>query len=324
MKCRICEKEGGHKTWVAREMMIGLREEFAYFECANCGCVQINEIPENMGKYYASNYYSLNSNPEVHFKGFLKRKIKKWRDYSLITGKDGLGALLQRIIPNQMIELANFSWVRLKKSDKILDVGCGSGTIPYIFKNAGFKTVHGIDPYIEKDIEYKIGLKVEKKSLLKFPETEKWDLIMFNHSFEHIEEPIAHLVKVRSLLTDGGACVIRIPSISSFAWREYKTNWVQWDAPRHFFLYSKQSLKFLADRSGLEIERVTCESTAFQFIGSEQYKLDISLFGDSNSYYKGNSNLFNKAQLNSFAERTHQLNQDNDGDSIAVILRKTR
>src|SRR5258708_24495612 len=113
MKCRICEKEGDHKPWIAKEMMLGLRDEFRYFECINCGCLQINEIPENMGKYYAHNYYSLNSNPEIHFRGIIKRIIKRWRDYSLITGKKGLGASLQRIVPNQMKELANFRWINL-------------------------------------------------------------------------------------------------------------------------------------------------------------------------------------------------------------------
>lgn len=31
-------------------------DEFDYFECSNCGCLQIKEIPENIGKYYPDNY----------------------------------------------------------------------------------------------------------------------------------------------------------------------------------------------------------------------------------------------------------------------------
>jgi len=35
----------------------------------------------------------------------------------------------------------------------------------------------------------------------------------------------------------GGWCVIRIPTVSSFAWEHYREQWVQLDAPRHFFLH---------------------------------------------------------------------------------------
>mgnify|MGYP000938470375 CR=1 FL=1 len=42
-------------SYVAREMMIGMREEFRYFQCANCDCLQIEEVPVNMDKFYPSN-----------------------------------------------------------------------------------------------------------------------------------------------------------------------------------------------------------------------------------------------------------------------------
>ena len=37
-------------------MMFGLREEFEFFECGNCGCVQIAEVPANLAKYYPEEY----------------------------------------------------------------------------------------------------------------------------------------------------------------------------------------------------------------------------------------------------------------------------
>ena len=55
--CRICH-ESSSKTYIAKEMMYGTRDEFEYFECENCGCLQISEIPTNLGDYYPSNYYS--------------------------------------------------------------------------------------------------------------------------------------------------------------------------------------------------------------------------------------------------------------------------
>ncbi len=58
VKCKICEWEGNAEFIKTREMMYGTREEFDYFICPECGCLQIVEIPEELSKYYASDYYS--------------------------------------------------------------------------------------------------------------------------------------------------------------------------------------------------------------------------------------------------------------------------
>lgn len=63
-KCRICGQEVEHKTYQVREMFFGTREEFTYFECENCQCLQIAEIPDNLGDYYRENYYSF-SQPQI-------------------------------------------------------------------------------------------------------------------------------------------------------------------------------------------------------------------------------------------------------------------
>ena len=40
-------------------MMFGLREEFGYFQCSSCNCLQIDEFPKDISKYYSTeNYYS--------------------------------------------------------------------------------------------------------------------------------------------------------------------------------------------------------------------------------------------------------------------------
>ena len=41
-------------------MMCGTEKEFEYLECDNCKSLQINNIPQNLEKYYNQNYYSFN------------------------------------------------------------------------------------------------------------------------------------------------------------------------------------------------------------------------------------------------------------------------
>ncbi len=56
--CRICGWTGEAYHFTAKEMFFGTREEFEYFQCGNCHCLQITEIPDNLGKHYENAYYS--------------------------------------------------------------------------------------------------------------------------------------------------------------------------------------------------------------------------------------------------------------------------
>jgi hypothetical protein len=74
MICKICTNPHNNKTFQIREMMFGSREEFLYFECSKCGCLQIAEIPENIEKYYPPNYLrsSRQRSPESFIQRFLR------------------------------------------------------------------------------------------------------------------------------------------------------------------------------------------------------------------------------------------------------------
>lgn len=58
MTCRICGSNKIALVINVKEMMIPTREEFTYFECADCHCLQIKTIPDNLGDYYGDDYYS--------------------------------------------------------------------------------------------------------------------------------------------------------------------------------------------------------------------------------------------------------------------------
>ena len=68
MICKICTNSENNRAYQIREMMFGFRDEFTYFECARCGCLQIAEIPSNMDRYY----------PATYFKGFHDRPPKNF------------------------------------------------------------------------------------------------------------------------------------------------------------------------------------------------------------------------------------------------------
>ena len=207
-----------------------------------------------------------------------------------------------------------------KKQCVILDVGCGSGTLLYLLREAGFSNVLGVDPHIDRDIKYNNGLRIFCQEVQEVKGS--WDLIMFHHSFEHMRDPLKVLQSVSRLLAADGCCLIRIPVVSSFAWENYGVHWVQLDAPRHFFLHSLNSLRTLAMREKFHLEDIVFDSDEFQFWGSEQYKQGISLRSNRSYSVNPGQSIFSQKQMDGFQERAKRLNLDARGDQAAFYLKK--
>ena len=313
-ECRICGNIENNITVVAREMMFGLRDEFEYLECGNCGCLQIKEIPENITKYYPDNYYSYQSKGEDQliqnsFTKTLKRNLKKKVLNYYLRGDSLTGKLISSKYKSY------YPWIKkntLTSRSKILDVGCGSGELLLKMYNDGFRDLTGVDPYIRQEINYKSGITIYKKQLEEL--TEKYDLIMLHHAFEHMDQPLEILKKMFHLLNNKGFVMIRIPVAACFAWRKYGVNWVQLDPPRHFFLHTTRSMQILCEQSGFRLMDVVYDSYALQFTGSEKYLRNIPLMEDVQ--------LFSEKEIREFTNEANRLNKIKDGDAACFYLFK--
>ena len=56
--CKICGEKCIVAAYKVKEMYFGTKDEFTYYECGDCGCLQISVFPENVASYYPENYYS--------------------------------------------------------------------------------------------------------------------------------------------------------------------------------------------------------------------------------------------------------------------------
>ena len=321
LTCQICKNSDHNTTYQVREMMLGLRDMHTYFECAQCGCLQIANVPKNIQDYYPNeDYYSYDAVKAV---GGVKGKLIKMRDRYAATGSCFIGRLMQRIQPHD--KLPSLRHTNVDLDSKILDVGCGAGHLLHSMKEAGFKNILGADPFNEKELNYNNGLNIQAKSIHELSsqnENGDWDLIMFNHSFEHVFDQHDVLEKVMTLLKPNGVCMIRIPTVTSWAWRSYGVDWVQLDAPRHLFLHSIQSMNVLAEQKGFKLENVVYDSFAFQIWGSEQYEKDIALHDDNSYAVNPEKSPFDAEDILKFDKHSKELNDTKSGDQAAFYLRK--
>jgi 2-polyprenyl-3-methyl-5-hydroxy-6-metoxy-1,4-benzoquinol methylase len=314
--CKICQNSIENIPYTAKEMMFGMRDEFEYFECRECGCLQICEFPKDMARYYPADYYSFKS-AEQHRDTGIYINFKKW----LLTSKVLGGPMLKRFLSLLPIrnEFKIFHEIEINEKTKILDVGCGQGqSFLMPLATLGLKNLTGCDPFIKSAISYVDSLHIQKSSIAEI--TGSYDLISFHHSFEHINNPLDTLKKVYNLLSENGICVLRIPTVSSYAWKHYRINWVQLDAPRHFFLHSVKSIALLADSAGLILHNISYDSGQFQFAGSEQYLKDIPL-SEGNSK-KINGFFKRKLLMLKFLWLARKLNREGRGDQAAFFLKK--
>ena len=211
------------------------------------------------------------------------------------------------------------SMTKINYNSRILDVGCGAGNLLYSLNEIGFKNLVGVDPYINEEV-IDGNVKILKKTVHELPDRQKFDLIISNHSFEHIPDQLETLLKISKILSEKGVCLIRMPVKTEYIWNRYGINWVQIDAPRHFFIHTIKSFTYLAKKAGLVIKNITFDSTEFLFWGSEQYKRDTPLKTEDSYSVNPKKSIFTAKQIRKFRKMAKELNMNKQGDQAAFYL----
>lgn len=291
MRCQVCGGDFG-KEHLFREMMYGTREEFKYWECQGCGCLQIVEVPENLADHYPSDFYSfaLQFSPwkAPFYRAYLKfPRLMQWLHH---CGPD-FGAVVE---------------VRPRAGARILDVGCGSGKLVDTLRSLGFDAC-GVDPFLKEERPHLQRMSIEDVD-------GGWDLIMFHHVLEHMPDSVQVLRCARSRLSEGGICLVRIP-VANWAWQQYAQDWVQLDPPRHLVIHTPESFGVAADSAGLRITRTIFDSTEFQLRGSELYRRNVPLSSPAAR------DFFSPKEIKVFATRAEELNREGKGDQAVFILK---
>jgi 2-polyprenyl-3-methyl-5-hydroxy-6-metoxy-1,4-benzoquinol methylase len=297
-------------------MMFGLRETFEYFQCLECGCLQIAEPPADLSKYYPDNYYSFTEVPNNNaIKQYFKRR---WASH-ILRKPNLVGMLVQRLYGAP----AMFEWLArsgIGFDQPILDVGCGGGQFLHSLHDLGFRDLTGVDPYVARDIHYKNGVRVWKRTLDQMEGNYRFTIL--NHSFEHMDDPHAAVRNIFRLLAPGCIALLRLPIADSYAWRTYGVDWVQLDAPRHLFLHSQRSMNILARETGFEVEQIIHDGTAFQFWGSEQYRRDIPLRDERSFEVNPQQSSFTAEEMEKYSSHAAELNAAGEADQACFYLKK--
>jgi SAM-dependent methyltransferase len=327
VSCPLCARGTGAAPLDVAEMMFGWDESFTYLTCAECGTVWLPEVPDDLGRYYPEDYYSVDTDPEHALGRPGVRQFASAVARSVLFGSSRLASTARRAVRMRqfhsyvtVLEGIAAAGMPKGKETRVLDVGCGSGIMIYALALAGVKAPMGVDPFAPADRTFDNGALLVRRELDDVEGT--FDLIMFHHSLEHVPDPAASLTAAMTKLAPGGRILARMPTVSGEAYEKYGAAYYGLDAPRHITIPSRAGVEALAERVGLRVVRTRDDSTSAQFWASEQVRRGIPLMAPNSHMVSERESPFTKAEIAEWNERARALNEIDRGDQAAWVLER--
>jgi spore maturation protein CgeB len=207
---------------------------FQLVSCSHCSLIYLDPRPgvSELGDYYPDGYeaYHYSTTQQIS-------SAEQWH--------------ARRMWNMQMDYVEKY----LSNRGRLLDVGCATGEFMNIARDRGWQTL-GIE-LIDKAAQVargKYGLEVitgtlETASL----NANQFDVITLWDVLEHLSSPKAALQCCYQLLVDKGLLIFSIPNLSSFDRYLFGPAWIGWDPPRHFNLFTDDTLRCLFAQTGFTL-----------------------------------------------------------------------
>lgn len=198
---------------------------FAYLRCEGCALIRIAEVPADLARYYADDYYVIPSLERL-------REIARTEAYQL-----------RLLLPHA-------------RRGRLLEIGPAWGQFAWQAKEAGFEvTCIEMDARCCAYLRDIVGVEahesaVPEQTLASLPPQ---DAIVMWQVLEHLRDPWLCLEAAAMKLTPGGALLVATPSPDALTLRLMGAAWPHLDAPRHLWLIPFDTLARAAARHGLEL-----------------------------------------------------------------------
>ena len=159
--------------------------------------------------------------------------------------------------------------IKNKKGKKILDLGCGVGTISKAFDNKykkyGLETSEYAAKKASKYLDY---IHIGELSINTYEE-EFFDLVFCSHVIEHVVDPIEFIKNINYITRTHGHLIISTPNFDSAAARKFGEKFRLLHDKTHISLCSDSTLKDLLDHNGF-----ICDYIDYPFFDTKYFTME--------------------------------------------------
>lgn len=162
----------------------------------------------------------------------------------------------------KLVKLSYFlsrNFLKFKKGERLLDVGCGNGLYLDFAKARGAE-VYGndVDEYQLRPIINKHGREKIRIGELK---DNAWDSEFFDdatlwHQLEHDFDPLTTIKEIYRILKPGGTVVVDVPNIDCLERSIFGRYWAMYAVPSHLNHFSPKSLTKLLEKNGFAVSEI--------------------------------------------------------------------
>jgi ubiquinone/menaquinone biosynthesis C-methylase UbiE len=251
INCPLCgssEKSYLYKKPDARFFLSPI--EFNVVKCKNCSVGYVNPRPsiEEIKHFYCDEYFNTQRR-SLNNKFNLKR------------------------YPRQASYFKD-----LPKGSKILDIGCATGSFVKFLSENLEMDAYGMDFIKPKTIDYDISkFKFGLLDEFNYPDN-FFDGICAWAVFEHLHKPMRYFSWVSRVLKKGGKFVFLTSHLNSllsrFAYGE--------DIPRHLIFYTRKSLQFCSQQTGLKLKKIEYTNKIYSGAGFGVFQKQFLIIGGAN------------------------------------------
>jgi|694.fasta_scaffold29586_3 SAM-dependent methyltransferase len=223
--CGSCETAlAGGRRIASRDYVTGTR--FDVVVCPSCGLGWTTPVPADLDPYYPRTYRRYNPWVAAVLQSLYRWRVGRWCHGFATPGR-------------------------------ALELGCGDGVMLDTLRSRGWQVCgterteamaatarerYGISMYVDPD-----GPR---------PGQDRFELVVLFQVLEHLADPVASLIRARSLLGDDGRIVVGVPNLASWQAEFGGGDWFHLDVPRHLVHFTPAALAAAALRAGLRVESV--------------------------------------------------------------------
>lgn len=140
-----------------------------------------------------------------------------------------------------------------------MDVGCAFGDLLIELKKLGYKNIKGLE-FNRKVVEkaQKRGLDVSEGEFDSFPfSAEKFQMIIMENFVEHVFDLLETFRKCNGLLKVGACAVGETTNAASWDKKLCGKYWEGFHSSRHLYLFDLNSLKYIIEKTGFRVVRIS-------------------------------------------------------------------